>query len=235
MFLVTLLIVVLIINHSLSEKFLQAAKALNCSRALDAEHPELHVRIVDYQIIGPLPFLSSLSRLLTAFTCIVSTLPQAVPDPMGPLVKETLATLLPDEVSPETFNSQYLQRNSTSPTAVFAAAQASQKLGTPQKEVEESIFTTLDLALNVKVLLSQYLPFLHTTLTVDCTADCLGDHSIPEQNSIPSCRRVPRGLQPQIRAVHNVQTTRRAQRIAESSACAGRGSRRGGQTLAMDS
>ncbi|KAJ7599220.1 NMDA receptor-regulated protein 1-domain-containing protein [Mycena floridula] len=103
------------------KKTLQAIKALNHARALDPQHPELHIRAVDFR-----------QRTLTV--------PAA---PIGPLVSETLAQLLPDEISLETFNSQYLQRHSRSAASIIAAAKVAKSLETARDEVGNILFTTL--------------------------------------------------------------------------------------------
>ncbi|KAF5383319.1 hypothetical protein D9615_004982 [Tricholomella constricta] len=106
------------------KKFLQAVKALNCARALNHEHPELHIRLVH-------------------FRQAVQALPQQLPAPIGPLVTEALAKLLPDEVSLDTYNGQCLQRHSSEPLAVLAAAKVAHALEAPLQEVEEIVFGTL--------------------------------------------------------------------------------------------
>ncbi|THH29718.1 hypothetical protein EUX98_g4478 [Antrodiella citrinella] len=112
-------------------KLLEAAKALRYAKSLDAEHPELHIRLIDFH-----------KR--------VSSLPQVPPAPIGSVINAALAELLPEEVSLETFNSQYLQRHSTSGKAVLASANVLHKLGTPIAEVESAAFG----ALNPEVSLS---------------------------------------------------------------------------------
>lgn len=52
----------------------------------------------------------------------------------------SLASLLPEEVSLETYNSLYLQRHSGRAPAVLAAAQVSHSLG---GAVDATLFTTL--------------------------------------------------------------------------------------------
>ncbi|TCD68847.1 hypothetical protein EIP91_009561 [Steccherinum ochraceum] len=106
-------------------KYLQAAKALKQAKSLDADHPELHLRLVDFR-----------QR--------VSSLPQIPPEPIGSVVKGAIAELIPDEVSLETYNSQYVQRHSTSGKAVLASGKVLQKLNTPIAEVESALFGALN-------------------------------------------------------------------------------------------
>jgi N-alpha-acetyltransferase 15/16, NatA auxiliary subunit len=75
------------------------------------------------------------------------------PTPIGPVLTELLSSILPDEISLETFNSQYLQRHSSSAAAVLAAAKVSRKLDATREEVEDILFTTLkgDIQLDIKV------------------------------------------------------------------------------------
>ncbi len=74
---------------------------------------------------------------------LAAALPQEPPAPIGPLFKEALLELLPEEVSLETLNSQYLQRHPSSQQAILAAAKVSQKLQAPLEEVENVLFTAL--------------------------------------------------------------------------------------------
>lgn len=85
----------------------------------------------------------------------VSSLPQAPPSPIGPLLSDTLSRLLPEDISLETYNSQYLQK-STSPLAVLAAATVSRILGSSREEVENTVFATLEAPtqLDIKVSLA---------------------------------------------------------------------------------
>lgn len=75
---------------------------------------------------------------------------------MGPIVVDALKGLLPEEVSLETYNSQYLQQHSTSPRVVLAAARAAQILGAPLPEVENTAFAALggEVELGIKVNVS---------------------------------------------------------------------------------
>ncbi|KAJ7857249.1 NMDA receptor-regulated protein 1-domain-containing protein [Mycena olivaceomarginata] len=125
------------------KKYLQASKALALAAALDAEHPELHIRRVEFR-----QTVSSLAE---------------PPQVLGPILTESLAKLLPDEVSLETFNSQYLQRHSASAPAILAVAKVLVKLQTPREQVEETLFTALDgtASLDIKTALA-IVAFLRT-------------------------------------------------------------------------
>lgn len=83
----------------------------------------------------------------------VSTLPSPLPSPIAAVVSSALSTLIPDDIQPETYNSQYLQRNSSDAKAVLAAAKASSWLRAPSNEVEDVVFGILaeDVNLDVKV------------------------------------------------------------------------------------
>ncbi|KAJ7336280.1 NMDA receptor-regulated protein 1-domain-containing protein [Mycena albidolilacea] len=125
------------------KKYLQASKALALAAALDTEHPELHIRRVEFR-----QTVSSLAE---------------PPQVLGPILTESSAKLLPDEVSLETFNSQYLQRHSASAPAILAVAKVLVKLQTPREQVEETLFTALDgsASLDIKTALA-ILAFLRT-------------------------------------------------------------------------
>ncbi|KAF7975522.1 hypothetical protein HWV62_9339 [Athelia sp. TMB] len=85
-----------------------------------------------------------------------SSLPQEPPAPIGPIFSEALASLYPQETSSETQNSQYLQRNSSSARAIFAATKVSMSLGAHKEVVEALLFTTLapNVQLDIKTALA---------------------------------------------------------------------------------
>ncbi|KAL5521607.1 hypothetical protein ACEPAF_2355 [Sanghuangporus sanghuang] len=106
------------------KKYAQASKALLAAHAIDPEDPELHLRIVDFK-----------QR--------VSALPEPLAKPLDSIVSSALSTLFPSELTPETFNSQYLQRHSTSALATLTSAQVLQLLHAPLDEVESTVFGVL--------------------------------------------------------------------------------------------
>jgi len=107
------------------KKYLQAVRALTHAKALDGDHPGLHVRLVDLRKN-------------------VSSLPQTPPSPIGPVLTSILAKLLPDGLPLETFNSQYLQQHSTSGKAILASAKVLSLLGSPLEEIESTVFGVLN-------------------------------------------------------------------------------------------
>ncbi|KAH8116094.1 NMDA receptor-regulated protein 1a [Phellopilus nigrolimitatus] len=106
------------------QKYLQALKALLSARLLDPGDPELHLRIVDFK-----------QR--------VSSLAQPLAQPLDSVISSALSTLIPADLALDTFNSQYLQRHSTSATAALAAAQVLHRLKAPREEVESTVFGIL--------------------------------------------------------------------------------------------
>ncbi|KAJ2918957.1 hypothetical protein MD484_g1411, partial [Candolleomyces efflorescens] len=105
-------------------KLLQAVGALDKAKKLDGEHPEVHVRVVDLKFRA-------------------SKLPEdkAPSEPVKSLFEEALSKLCPPtEVSLETFNSQFLQKRSSEPEAVIAAAKVLKNLEAPVVEVENVLF-----------------------------------------------------------------------------------------------
>lgn len=106
------------------KKYLQAVRMLTRAHSLDSEHPGLHSRIAHLRNT-------------------VSSLPEPIPAPVGPILAESIASLLPAEVSLELFNSQYLQKHSSSPMAIVAHAKVAQILKAPQDEVDSILFTVL--------------------------------------------------------------------------------------------
>jgi len=139
------------------KKYLQAAQALSYARSLSPEHSELHIRTVDMRKA-------------------VSSLPQLPPAPIGPVLTESLSSILPDEISLETFNSQYLQKHSSSAAAVLAAAQVSRKLDAAREEVEAILFTTLkgDVQLDIKTAqaIASFLGDIHSPRQGEYRAAC---------------------------------------------------------------
>lgn len=106
------------------KKYLQAVRMLTRAHSLDSEHPDLHSRIVHLRNT-------------------VSSLPEPIPAPVGPVLAESIASLLPTEVSLELFNSQYLQKHSSLPMAIVAHAKVARILKAPQDEIDSILFTVL--------------------------------------------------------------------------------------------
>ena len=63
--------------------------------------------------------------------------------------------LLPDEVSVELFNSQYLQHHSSRADAILAVAKVSRTLGASREEVEASLFNALNADVELKLEVSR--------------------------------------------------------------------------------
>ena len=121
------------------EKYLKATQALSRAHARDPHHPEVHVRIVQLARKGrSSAFLSA--RLPTRF--VVASVSD-VPEPVKSVLDASVAALKPAEVSLDAFNSQYLQRHSSSAPAILASAKVSRDLDAPRDEVENLLFTTL--------------------------------------------------------------------------------------------
>jgi hypothetical protein len=90
------------------------------------------------------------SSSLILYPTVVS-LPQQPPAPIGPVVAAALSRLLPEDLDLEVFNSQYLQRHATSAPAVLAVAKTSLKLGSPESEVSDTLFTALNPEVNLTI------------------------------------------------------------------------------------
>ncbi|KAI6134782.1 NMDA receptor-regulated protein 1-domain-containing protein [Pisolithus croceorrhizus] len=106
------------------KKYLQAARALVHAHALNAQHPELHLRVVQ-------------------FGKTVSSVSDSIARSVKSVLHETLTALKSEEISLDVFTSQYLQSHSTSPSAILACAQAYEFLGNPAEDIESLLFTTL--------------------------------------------------------------------------------------------
>ncbi|OSD08807.1 NMDA receptor-regulated protein 1a [Trametes coccinea BRFM310] len=119
------------------KKYLQALQALNNAHRLDADSPELHIRVVDFKRRW-------------------STLSDKPSETVASVVSSTLPKLIPEEISLELFNSQYLQKHSSRGGAVLGAAKVSRDLGAPREEVEAAVFTALnaDVELNLETAMA---------------------------------------------------------------------------------
>ncbi|KAI3602855.1 nmda receptor-regulated protein 1 [Moniliophthora roreri] len=108
-------------------KLLQALKVLYHARKLEPENPEVHLRIAHARKTASLLPQSSLSS-----------------SPGSSIFIEEIDKILPSDVSLTNFNSQYLQKHSTNPRAVLAAANVLNKvLESPLDEVEGVIFMAI--------------------------------------------------------------------------------------------
>jgi len=91
----------------------------------------LHVRIADIK-------LRSATLLLSQ-------------SPIGPVFIESLGTLIPESITLETFNSQYLQRHHSDAKALLAVGRVLQMLESPLTEIENTIFSIFDVEVDLKV------------------------------------------------------------------------------------
>lgn len=136
-----------------AEKYLQAVQALNRARALDETHPELHVRLIHFRKTSK-SLLWMIRRQEYQYFRVVSSLPQEPPSPIGPVLSEAGAELLPADTPLDTFNSQFLQKHPGSPRSTLAFAKALRVLGAPIEEVESSLFGLLHTEANLDVKVS---------------------------------------------------------------------------------
>lgn len=85
-----------------------------------------------------------------------SSLTEKPSENVAAAVSPLLSKLIPDEVSLELFNSQYLQTHSSRGDAILAAAQASRILDAPREDVEGAVFSALnaDVELRLEVCLT---------------------------------------------------------------------------------
>ena len=111
-------------------KLLQAVSALNHASAINVEHAELHVRLVDVKLRA-------------------AGLAQQSPAPIGPIFIESLSKLVPDSVPLEKINWEYFQRHRLEGTAVLGVARVLKMLESPVSEVEKVIFGLLDEGVDV--------------------------------------------------------------------------------------
>ncbi|KAI0711428.1 NMDA receptor-regulated protein 1a [Earliella scabrosa] len=139
------------------KKYLQAIRALNNAHSLDAESADLHIRVVDFKRRW-------------------SSLEQKPSENVASVVLAALGKLLPDEVSLEVFNSQYLQQHSSRADAVFATAKVSQMLGASREDVEAAIFNAtnpeVELKLETALAISAFLAEIKSPREEEFRAAC---------------------------------------------------------------
>lgn len=130
----------------------------------------------------------------------------------------SIAKLLPDEVSLEVFNSQYLQKHSTRADAIFAAAQVSRTLGAAREEVESAVFNALsdsvELKLDVCLALALHSCQVILIPLIIVPADGSCDQHVLVRDQLAARRPVPWGLQGQVRVVDALLAARRTCRGA---------------------
>ncbi|KAG6901442.1 hypothetical protein C0995_011955 [Termitomyces sp. Mi166 len=114
------------------KKYLQALQALNYARALSAEHPDVHVRSMH-------------------FRQTIDALPEELPAPIGPILKEAAQKAVPEALSILTFNGQYLQRHASKPLAVLAVAKVAHALKERMQEIEPVAFGVLGEGLELDI------------------------------------------------------------------------------------
>ena len=77
-------------------------------------------------------------------------------------ISSILAQLIPDKLSLDAYNAQYLQHNPARADALLAAARVSHALGAPRLEVEDGLFNALNpevaMSLQVRLALLSLLP-----------------------------------------------------------------------------
>jgi peptide alpha-N-acetyltransferase len=117
-------------------------KALNRVHNLDPENPELHLRVIDLKKSCKPAFVLQSTALISIY--LVSLISQPLASPAGSLIATSVESLCPSEISLETFNSQYLQRHSTFAPAILAVANASQKLGASDEELNDTLFSVFN-------------------------------------------------------------------------------------------
>lgn len=119
-----------------------------------------------------------------------------VPEQIKSVLDESVAALKPAEVTLDTFNSQYLQRDASSAAAILGSAKVLRILDAPTEEVESLLFTTLkdDVRLRLEVRRCFYHLFqlfkpcgvLSLVLT-----GCARDSVLPAPDPIAARGRIP--------------------------------------------
>ncbi len=103
------------------------------------------------------------------------------------------ADLVPADLSLETYNSQYLQKHSTSPRAILASAQALHILGAPAEEVESTTFGVLNPEVERDIRVSSRVLHRSCRLTKYILVRN-GSSGVPEEYKIHTIRGVQDSL-----------------------------------------
>ena len=204
----------LILNIIVSGKFVLAAKSLLSAHQIDPEHPETHLRAVDFKLKGKFIIkLCSVTRKVNLGP--VSSLSPPPSETVNAVLQQTLAKVLPDEIALETVNSLYLQRHSNDPDAILAVAEAAVKIGTPLTEIENTIFTMFNRGVRKDVKVRHKL-FVHCyQLSQLFVIGFPGRMRIPEPNQVAAKRRIPVRMRQKLPSLHDVQDGRGARRLQD--------------------
>ena len=94
------------------------------------------------------------------------------------MLKETVSKLLPDEIALATFNSQYLQKHSSSGRGVLASAQVLHILGQSMDEIESNVFALFNPDVDLDIDVSQPLSSRFALADSSSLADCIGSSPV---------------------------------------------------------
>lgn len=154
-----------------TEKYLQALRALNSAKAIDAASPELHVRVTDFKSRCESDFLSALPfppANVSLQQLIVSTLPNPLREETNDAVSSGLESLAPGNPSLDVLNSTYLQQGPTTAPKLLAAARVALTAKHTTTEVEDFVFQMLNAGAQPTVSVrstSQTVLWLQATFT----------------------------------------------------------------------
>lgn len=128
-----------------------------------------------------------------------SSLQQKPSEAVANVVAAEITKLLPDEVSLEAFNSQYLQQHSSRADAVLASARVSRMLDAPREEVEASLFNALNAGVELKLeVCRKAVPEVGYSLLTTWFADRAGDHCVPVRDQLTTRGRISDRLQREV-------------------------------------
>ena len=142
------------LEWALREKnWLAAARALSHAHALDATHPDVHCGLI---------------RLKKAMPDL-----DAAPEPVRDSIAVTLPNLIPDDISLEAFNAQYLQQHGQVATRVLGAARALQYMSpTRENEVAEILLRLPKLQASLETLVDGLTMLRGSTALAEYTQAC---------------------------------------------------------------
>lgn len=128
----------------------------------------------------------------------VSSLKEPLQQPIESVVTSALLTLLPAELALETYNSQYLQRHSTSAKSLLSVARVLFLLKAPQEQIDSTVFSILnpEVQMDIKVrmpIMSENLQlissYFHTKNPIDRSIGfrILVGSPVTTRRRIPTC------------------------------------------------
>lgn len=124
------------------------------------------------------------------------------------MLTAALAKLFPEEAALATFNSQYLQRHSTSAKAILASARVLRIIGSPAEEIDNTVFSVFNPEVDLNVTVS---PNNNEHRCIDSEfliSGCARRAVVHARIEIKQSGRIQTSLRLKIPAIHGLQDFR---------------------------